>query len=69
MEGKKLYKVDDNKKLCGVCGGIGEYLNIDPTVIRLLWVVFFFLGGSGLLAYIVCALIMPNKSKIDPPIL
>lgn len=69
MEGKKLYKVDDNKKLCGVCGGIGEYLNIDPTVIRLLWVVFFFLGGSGLLAYIVCALIMPNKSQIDPPIL
>lgn len=69
MVEKKLYKVETNKKICGVCGGIAEYLNMDPTVIRLLWVIFLFCGGSGFLAYIVCAFVMPNKSEIDPPIL
>ncbi len=61
---KRLYKIEDGKKLCGVCGGIAEYLNIDPTVIRLLWVLFTALGGSGIIAYIICAIIFPNKSQI-----
>lgn len=58
---KKLYKSNTNKTLDGVCAGIGEYFNIDPTVIRLAWVVFSLLGGSGILAYIICAIIIPRK--------
>lgn len=59
-ETKRLYKSQVNRKLCGVCGGIGEYLNLDPTVIRLLWILFTFCGGCGLLAYIIAAIVMPE---------
>lgn len=61
MEGKKLYKSSADKKIAGVCGGIAEYFNIDSTLVRLGWVVFCALGGSGLLAYIIAALIMPDR--------
>ena len=58
---KRLYKTEGTaKKLCGVCGGIAEYLDIDSTVIRLAWVIFTLLGGAGLLAYIIALLVMPN---------
>ena len=60
---KKLYKSNTEKKLDGVCGGIAEYFSIDPTVIRLAWVIFSLCGGSGLLAYIICAIIMPTKPE------
>ena len=59
MGDKKLTK-SSNRMICGVCGGIGEYLGIDPTVVRLLWVVFSVMGGAGLLAYIVAAIIVPE---------
>lgn len=58
---KKLYRSRVNRTLCGVCGGIGEYINLDPTVVRLLWVVFGFLGGSGIFAYIIAAIIIPDQ--------
>jgi len=58
---KRLYRVNEGKMLCGVCGGIAEYFNIDPTVVRLAWAIFSCMGGSGLLAYIVAAVIMPVK--------
>ena len=61
---KKLYKIEEGKKLCGVCGGVAEYFNMDPTFIRLLWVLFTALGGSGIIAYIICAMVFPNKSSI-----
>lgn len=61
---KKLYKIEEGKKLCGVCGGIAEYLNIDATVARILWVILSLMCGSGLLLYIICAIIMPNKSEV-----
>ena len=61
---KRLYKSNQNKVLDGVCGGIAEYFNIDPTLVRLGWVVFCALGGSGVLAYIICALIIPSKSQV-----
>lgn len=61
MEQKRLYKSSTNRVLCGVCGGIGEYFNIDPTIIRLIFVIFVFGVGSGLLAYIVAAIIMPEQ--------
>ena len=57
---KRLYKSNKNKVLCGVCGGIAEYFNVDPTLVRLGWIVFCALGGSGLLAYIIAAVIIPN---------
>ena len=49
MNGKKLYRSDENKMLAGVCGGIAVYFGVDPTLIRLAWVVFSLLGGRGLL--------------------
>ncbi len=58
MDIKRLFRSNRNKMICGVCGGIAEYLNIDPTIVRLLWVVFGF-TGFGVLAYIVAAIIMP----------
>lgn len=58
---KKLKKSFTDRKICGVCGGIAEYLNVDPTVIRILWIVFTFAGGAGLLAYIIAAIVMPDK--------
>ena len=61
MNEKKLYKSSTDKKLAGVCGGIAEYFNIDSTLVRLGWVVFSLLGGSGLLAYIIAAIIMPSR--------
>lgn len=60
MENKKLYRSSTNYMLAGVCGGIGEYFDIDPTLIRLAWVLFSLAGGSGLLAYIVAAIIIPK---------
>lgn len=58
---KKLYRSVTNKMLGGVCGGIGEYLNIDPTVIRLLWVIIGLCGGAGVIAYIIALVVIPNK--------
>ena len=59
---KKLYKSNTDKKLCGVCGGIAEYFNIDSTLVRLAWVAFTFFGGSGILAYIIAAIVMPAEN-------
>jgi phage shock protein C len=57
---KRLTKSTTNKMLAGVCGGLAEYFQVDATIIRLLWVLFSLCGGSGVLAYIVAAIIMPN---------
>ena len=67
MNNKKLYRSMADKKLCGVCGGIGEYFEVDSTLIRLLWVIFTFCGGAGLLAYIVCAIIVPQQKQLPEP--
>ena len=57
---KKLYKSQTDKKLFGVCGGIAEYFNIDSTIVRLIWVILAVCFGSGILAYIIAALVMPD---------
>ena len=57
---KKLCKSNTNKKICGVCGGIAEYLNADPTLIRLAFVLISALAGSGIAVYFIAALIMPE---------
>lgn len=61
---KRLYRVEEGKMLCGVCGGIAEYFNIDPTLVRLGCVALCCMAGSGILIYIVAAIIMPNKSEV-----
>ena len=58
---KKLYKSIQNKMLDGVCGGIAEYFGIDPTVVRLIWALFSLMGGCGILAYIIAAIIIPRN--------
>ena len=58
---KRLYKSSTDKKVCGVCGGIANYFDVDPTVIRLIWVIFTLVGGSGLIAYIIAANIKPDE--------
>ena len=56
---KKLYRIEQGKLIAGVCGGIAEYLNIDPTVVRVIWALVS-LSGAGLIAYLICALIIPE---------
>ena len=58
---KKLYKSNQNKMLDGVCGGIAEYFGIDPTVVRLIWALCSLMGGCGILAYIIAAIIIPRN--------
>ena len=58
---KKLYKIDQGKMVDGVCGGIAQYFGLDPTLVRLAWVVFTAMGGSGILAYIACAVVIPRE--------
>ena len=60
-EAKRLYRSKSNRILAGVCGGIGEYANVDPVVIRLLWVIVSLIYGVGILAYIIAWLIIPEK--------
>ena len=59
---KKLYRSVSDKKLAGVCGGIAEYFGLDATLIRVGWALVS-LSGTGILAYIVCALIIPQKPE------
>ena len=61
----KLHKSTRDKKVAGVCGGLAEYLGIDPTIIRLAWALAIFGWGTGLLAYIICAFILPEEGPAD----
>ena len=62
IKGKKLLRSTKNKMVAGVCGGIGEYFNVDPTVIRLLWVIFTLISmGAGVIAYIIAWIIIPES--------
>ena len=63
MMDRRLYKSNENKMIDGVCGGLAEYFDIDPTLVRLGWVLFCALGGSGFLAYIIAAIIMPRRPE------
>lgn len=56
-----LKKSSSNKVLCGVCGGLASHMNIDVTVLRILWVCAVLFAGFGILLYLVCALLMPNE--------
>ena len=63
MMNKRLFKSNRNRMVNGVCGGIAEYFDIDPTLVRLGWVLFCALGGSGILAYIIAAIVIPRSPE------
>ena len=67
MEGrnKKIYKIEEGKKIFGVCGGLAEYFNIDPVLVRVIWGILGFAYGTGIVAYLVCAFVFPNKSEVE----
>ncbi len=62
---KKLYKSRTNTKLDGVCAGIAKYLEIDVTLVRLVWVFASFFGGFGILTYIICCLVIPREPEMS----
>ena len=61
---KRLYRIEEGKMVEGVCGGVAEYFNIDPTVVRLGWALVSCFAGAGIVAYIAAAIIMPVKSEV-----
>ena len=63
MMDRRLYKSNENKMIDGVCGGLAEYFDIDPTLVRLGWVLFCALGGSGIVAYIIAAIVIPRNPQ------
>lgn len=58
---KKLYRSKTNKMLVGVCAGVAEYFDLDPTVVRVIWAVASIFAFAGVIAYIVCAFVIPEK--------
>jgi phage shock protein C len=60
---RRIFLSDSNKKIGGVCGGFGEYFGIDPTVVRLVWILLTLLDGIGLLAYIIAWIVIPKRSS------
>lgn len=62
---KKLKRSRNDRMIAGVCGGVGEYFNIDPVIIRVVWAILFFMpGGPGFLAYLLCAIIIPEDDGV-----
>jgi phage shock protein C len=59
---KQLFRSRENRMIAGVCGGVAEYFNIDPTIVRIIWVLFTLTYGLGLIAYIVGAIIIPERN-------
>lgn len=62
---KKLFKSRTDKMICGVCGGLAKYLEMDPTIVRLITVVLGLAVGGGIIAYIIAAVIMPFEDEIN----
>ncbi len=58
---KKLYRSKKDRKIAGVCGGVAEYLNVDSTIVRLIWALSILLWGAGLIAYIIAWIVIPEK--------
>ena len=58
---RKLYRSTSNRQLAGVCGGLAEYFNLDPTLIRVLFIILAVLGGSGVILYVAMWIIVPKQ--------
>jgi phage shock protein C len=63
---KKLRRSRTDSKIAGVCGGLGDYLGVDPTLIRLVWLLLVFFAGTGILAYIIAWIVMPEAPLVEP---
>ena len=61
---KRLYKDPSHKMVCGVCSGLANYLNVDPTIIRLIWAIAIVFAGAGLWVYLICALVIPEDPNV-----
>ncbi len=57
----RIHKSSRDKKICGVCGGIAEWLGVDPTIIRIAWALLAFGWGTGILLYFICAFVLPEE--------
>ncbi len=66
METKRVYRSKTDRVLGGVCAGIGKYLGLDPVLLRVIWAIAFFVGGAGLLAYIIAWIIIPEEPVSTP---
>ena len=62
---KRIYRSKKEKMIAGVCGGLAEYFNIDPTLVRLGWIIFALTFGTGILAYIICAFVIPEEKLVS----
>ncbi len=62
---KRLYKIEQGRKIFGVCGGLAEYLNVDVVIVRIVWAVLGICYGLGILLYLVFAFVLPNKSEVE----
>ena len=60
---KRLYRSRKDRRFAGVCGGIADYLGVDPTLVRILWVIFAMAGGPGIVVYIVLAALIPEEPE------
>ena len=66
MAGRRLYRSRRDRKIAGVCGGMAEYWGIDPVIPRLIWVAFMLAAGAGLLAYLICWIVIPAEPVGSP---
>ena len=64
MEKKKIYKIEEGKKIFGVCGGVAEYFGIDPTIVRVVWALLCLVYGLAIVVYLICAFAFPKKSEV-----
>ncbi len=62
---KKIFRSREDRVLGGVCGGIADYFDLDPTLVRVVWIFFTLFGGSGILAYVIALMIIPDQAKIE----
>ena len=60
---KRLYRSRSDRSVAGVCGGIADYLGIDPTLVRIIWVLFAVAGGPGVILYVIMALVVPEEPE------
>lgn len=60
---KRLYRSRTDRKIAGVCGGLAKYFNIDPVIVRLFWVILFFLGGAGIFVYLIAWIVIPLEPQ------
>lgn len=61
---KKLYRSESDRMIGGVCAGLGEYFDIDPTIVRLIWAIAVLMGGSGVLLYLILWIVVPTESSV-----